>query len=383
MNTEKLYDKDPYLTQFTAQVLSCTPEKEGYAVVLDRTAFYPEGGGQGWDVGTLGQAKVFAVTCREDTVIHHCSAPLTGQVAGKIDWPRRFDFMQQHSGEHLVSGCVHRLLGLDNVGFHLGADVVTIDFNGPISPQALEQIEREANQAVWANRETQILLPTPEQLPQLTYRSKKALTGQVRIVRFPGVDDCACCGTHVARTGEIGLVKLLSCVKFRSGVRLEMICGQRAYEYLAQIYGQNQTVSGLLSVPPLSTGQGAAQLCQRLSQAKQNAALWQRRCFSAVAQGLRGKENVLVLTEQCEHLHLLAQAVQEACGGRCAVFAQGDNGWRYAIAQAEGDLRPLARQLGDALGGRGGGKPQLIQGAVSAEEAKILHFFAGDTLARL
>ena len=222
MQTRKLYYEDSHLTQFTAQVLSCEGEKEHYAVVLDATAFYPEGGGQAGDTGMLGGVRVLDTRERGETVVHLCAAPLTlGQIVeGVIDWDARFARMQQHSGEHIVSGIINRRYGYHNTGFHMGADRITIDFDGVIPEEALRDIETEANGAVWANLPIKCWYPSPEELPNVTYRTKRALPWPVRIVEVPGFDRCACCGTHVKATGEIGIIKLLSVVGFRGGTRM-------------------------------------------------------------------------------------------------------------------------------------------------------------------
>ena len=191
---EKLYERDPYLTRFTATVESCVQSKKGYDVILNQTAFYPEGGGQPYDLGTLGSAKVLEVHEREGRVVHTCDAPLEvgGSVEGRIDWKRRFDLMQHHSGEHIVSGMAHAKWGCDNVGFHMGTDVITIDLNVVLDEEQLRELEGEVNAYIWQDRPTLITYPTPEELEVLDYRSKKALTGQVRIVTFPGAYICEC-----------------------------------------------------------------------------------------------------------------------------------------------------------------------------------------------
>ena len=230
METEKLYYTDPFLTTFTAKVLSCEAGKGGYLVTLDRTAFYPEGGGQPADHGTLGGIAVTDVHEKDGVVIHTVekAVEIGENVTGRIDWARRFDHMQQHSGEHILSGILCRDYHCDNVGFHLGADTVTIDYNTDISWEEALAAEYQANQVIWADAPVEITYPSPAELEQLDYRSKKALTGKVRIVTFPEADCCACCGTHVLRAGQVGIIKVLSCQKFRSGVRMEILCGGRA-----------------------------------------------------------------------------------------------------------------------------------------------------------
>ena len=191
----ELFYKDSYMKEFDAIVLSCEKGKKGYEIILDDTAFYPEGGGQPGDHGSLGNVKVLDVHRKEGRIIHYTDGPLeVGQkVHGIIDWERRFDLMQNHSGEHIYSGLVHKNFGYDNVGFHMD-DVVTVDFNGVMTWEEALDMERKANQLISENRETKILLPSPEELKEIPYRSKIELNDTVRIVEFPEGDICACCG---------------------------------------------------------------------------------------------------------------------------------------------------------------------------------------------
>ena len=379
---EKLYEQDPYRTHFSAQVLSCVEGAKGWEIVLNQTAFYPEGGGQPYDQGTLGGVSVQEVHQRDGHVVHTCSAPLTvgSSVEGSIDWTRRFDLMQQHSGEHIVSGLAHAMYGCDNVGFHLGADVITIDFNVELTWEQVQALEDAANRYLWEDRPVQITYPSPEELACLEYRSKKALEGAVRIVSFPGADVCACCGTHVSSAGQVGVVKLISCQKFRTGVRLELLCGGRAWTYLSQIWTQNHHISQLLSAKPLKTASAVQRLLDETQALKARVQALEEARFSALAQQYRGAGDVLVWEPGLSpnSLRRLTDAVQAACGGRCACFSgQDEAGYQYAIGLPGGDLRPLVRDLNQALYGRGGGKPDFVQGAVQASKADIEAFFAG------
>ena len=260
--TRRLYYEDVYKKEFTATVVECREQKKGYAIILDESAFYPEGGGQPSDVGTLGDAKVTEVHEKDGELLHYTDKALEvgAKVEGKIDWVHRFDLMQQHSGEHMVSGIIHEKYGYDNVGFHMGSDVITIDFSGMLDEAQMAEIEAKANQIIWENQEVEIFYPSEEELKELEYRSKKELSGWVRIVRFPGADTCACCGTHVTRTGEIGMVKLLSVVKFREGVRMEMISGRRVLDYLNMVNEQNRQISVKLSAKMDKTAQAVERL---------------------------------------------------------------------------------------------------------------------------
>ena len=380
MDTVKLYEHDSYLTEFTARVLACEPGKRGFGVVLDRTAFYPEGGGQPWDTGTLGDAAVLEVHDKNGQVVHTCDKALEpgSQVTGRIDWARRFDLMQQHSGEHILSGLICQRYGCDNVGFHLGGDVVTIDFNHLIPNEDLDDLELAANRVIWANRETQVLYPTPEDLAQLPYRSKKALSGQVRIVRFPEADTCACCGTHVHRAGEIGLLKILSCVRFREGVRLEIVAGERALRYVNKILDQNRQVSQQLSAKVFETAAAVKRLAQEHEALEYRLTGLENAEFAQVAEDLRDRGDVLVFRRDldADGVRRLAIAVQDTCGGRCAIFSGSDeDGYKYVLAEPGGDIRELGQMMNQMLRGRGGGKPGFVQGTVQATRSEIHGFF--------
>ena len=377
--TEKLYYHDSFLTEFTAAVLSCEKGKDGWQVVLDRTAFYPEGGGQPADHGTLGDARVTDVREKEGMILHTCDKELAvGEtVTGKIHWERRFDHMQQHSGEHMVSGIICARYGCDNVGFHLGKDVVTIDFNHDIDPADLPSIEAAANAFIWSDTPINIRFLEGEALKQAEYRSKKFIPGLVRLVAFPGADCCACCGTHVNRAGQVGLVKLLSCQKFREGVRMELLCGKRALDYLSGTWEQNLAVSRALSAKPLQTAAAVERLQGELESVKLRCADLEIADCARKAREYAGKGDVLLLEGpmSADSVRRLCDAVLDTCGGRCAVFAGEEGNYKYAIGVREGDVRPLVKELNTVLCGRGGGKPNFAQGSIAAEERAIRTFF--------
>lgn len=377
--TEKLYYQDPFLTEFSCTVIDCRKEKEQWAVILDQTAFYPEGGGQPADHGTLGQAQVLDVREKDGEILHFCDrkADIGEKVTGRIDWDRRFDFMQQHSGEHIISGILCKKFRCDNVGFHIGHDLVTIDFNAELSTDDVVFIEKLANQYIWEDHEIQISYPSPEELKEIDYRSKKELTGQVRIVSWPGADCCACCGTHVRRSGQVGTVKLLSCQKFRDGVRIEMAAGNRALNWINEISGQNTKISQLLSAKPNETAAAVERLQKDIFQLKGRVTELEERDFARLAEDYAGTGDVLIFQGAMgtDSLRKLCGAVREKCGGRCAVFAGSGENYQYAIGQDGGDLRGFVKELNAALCGRGGGKPEFVQGSVRSGEAQIRDFF--------
>lgn len=382
--TRELFYEDAYLQEFTATVLECRPMTDGFAVVLDQTAFFPEGGGQPGDRGTLTQGGAIVHVAdtrhRDGQLVHCCDGPLEpgAPVTGRLDWDFRFDLMQQHSGEHLVSGVVHGRWGYDNVGFHMGSDAITIDFDGLLTWQELLEVERQANALVWQNLKTEIFYPTAQELAQLSYRSKKALEGPVRIVRFPGHDTCACCGIHVARTGEVGLIKMLSLTKFRSGVRIELLCGGRALEAVNAQLEQNRAVSQRLSAKPVQTAAAVERMQQELERVKYDLVALQDRMAALAAEQYAGAGAVTLFEEGLsgDSLRRYCLAVGQRCGGRCAVFSPAGDGYQYVILDETQDLRPVAKAMNAALQGRGGGKPNFVQGSVRASRQAIEAWFA-------
>ena len=380
METEKLYYVDPFIKEFPATVLSCEAGKNGYQVVLDCTAFYPEGGGQPADHGMLGEVHVTDVHEKDGVIFHTCDKALeVGQmVTGRIDWARRFDHMQQHSGEHIISGILCADYHCDNVGFHMGAETVTIDYNADISWEQALDAERKANEVIWADQEIEIAYPSSAELALINYRSKKELTGQVRIVTFPEADCCACCGTHVARAGQVGLIKVLSCQKFREGVRLEILCGKRALDYLGGTYDQARAIGQRLSVKPVETLAAVERLEAELSAAKVRMAHLEETVFESIAKENEGRGDVLLFQPPMkgDSVRKLADAVAKRAGGLAAVFAGEDGQYAYALVQADAqDISPLVKDLNKALNGRGGGRNGFAQGSVQAEEAAIREFF--------
>ena len=378
--TKKLYYEDVYKKEFTAKVLECRQGKKGYEVILDQTAFYPEGDGQPGDTGSLGEAAVTDVHEKNGELIHCTDRALElgTEVQGQINWARRFDLMQQHSGEHIVSGLVHEAFGYDNVGFHMGSDVITIDFSGMLDEAQMAEIEAKANQIIWENQEVEIFYPSEEELKELEYRSKKELSGWVRIVRFPGADTCACCGTHVTRTGEIGMVKLLSVVKFREGVRMEMISGRRVLDYLNMVNEQNRQISVKLSAKMDKTAQAVARLQDENFALKGRVHSLEENFIVNEAAKWNDCENPLLFENGMEagSVQKLADAVLQVCKGRCAVFSRNaDGSYKYAMGEKDGDLRQFTKDMNAALNGRGGGKPFFVQGSVQASEKEIRAFF--------
>ena len=371
--TRKLYYEDVFIKEFTANVLSCEEAEGGYKVILDQTAFYPEGGGQPCDLGVLGDATVTKTLEEGASVVHYCDKPLAGTVTGKICWQRRFDLMQQHTGEHILSGVICKKYGANNVGFHIGETTVTIDFDVLIPQEDLEKLENMANTAIWENAPVLATYPTPEELKTIPYRSKKALEGPVRIVEVPGFDCCACCGTHLPGAAQVGMIKILSAVKFHQGVRLEILCGQRAFAHYQKVWEQNRQVSAAFSAKPLETGAAAQRMNEALAAEKFRATGLEKKLMTLTAESYVNQGDVIYFAEDLEPAQVreLADKIAAVCGGTAAVFC----GQSFCLVNYGGDVKELGQKLTAAFGGRGGGKPGIFQGSLNATQQEIRDFF--------
>ena len=383
--TEKLYYIDSHMKKFAAKVLSCEQVKDRFEVILDRTAFFPEGGGQLADTGKIGNVEVFDAHEKSGEVVHYVNQPLpVGEsFECEIDWLQRFRRMQNHSGEHIVSGLVHNRFGFDNVGFHMGKDAVTIDFDGDISREQLQEIEREANLAVAANLRVSTSFPESERLKEMQYRSKLELTENVRIVEIEGVDTCACCAPHVYSTAEVGIVKILASERRRrggEGVRVTMLCGLDAWEYLCKIHDNNSAISTLVSTPREETAKAVERILADNEKLKGRVSELGREVAALRSAAIPETEgNICIFDSVLDEpaLRDIVNAAMEKCGGVAAVFSGSDEGgYRYIIGSKNVDLRVNGKVINAGICGRGGGKPEMIQGSCTASAETIKDFLS-------
>lgn len=387
---EKLYYERPYVKQFDAEVTGCIPDKDGkYLVRLSRTAFYPEGGGQPADTGTLGEARVLDVRERAEGIVHITDRPLieNSLVTGILDWERRFSHMQNHSGEHLFSGVVHKYYGFDNVGFHMGKDEVTVDFNGILTLEQAEEVEAEVNELIWQNIPVLETYPSKEELNELNYRSKKELSGQVRIIEFPGADVCACCGTHVMTAGEIGILKVTGLMRYKGGVRISLLCGREALLDYRRKLKAVQGISVLLSAKPDSVLESVTKLKEDGAKKDGDLSRLIRELFAYKTAQYPASGNPLLVFE--EHL-LPAQLRQfttmlyEEKKGCVVLVCSGEDGlFQYAAGSSESDMREFSRRLNEKLNGRGGGNALLAQGTFQTSFQEIRKVFQEEIQRRI
>ena len=405
--TKRLYEDQSYLTRCEAKVLEVYRAEAGkgslWEVIVDRSVFFPEGGGQspdrGWifsgseDSSEPGCAYEVTDVQIEGGVIRHTidiasENALSGAGDGaaptlhagdtvtlQIDWERRFGFMQNHTGEHILSGLMHNRYGFDNIGFHLSDNSVTLDVNGQLDEEQLLQLEWEANEVVYRNLPVEVSYPSEEELEQISYRSKIEIEGQTRLVTISGVDVCACCATHVKRTGEIGLIKIVRAMKFNGGMRLFIMCGRRALELMQRRQQRVEEVSHLTNRSQDEIGDGVRHLLDEIGRLKQkNRDLEYQAAFLRLETIPAEQRDVYLFVGDMDNIvqRNLVNKLCEEHEGICGVFSgEEETGYRYIIGSRTQDSREALKKLKEKLGAKGGGKPEMIQGSVRSPKESI------------
>ena len=376
--TEKLYDKDSYLQKFQATVVSCDQKSETtWGIVLDRTAFFPEGGGQTGDTGWLNEIEVIDTREKAGVIYHETKAPLEvgTQVAGRIDFPIRFDKMQQHTGEHVLSGIVCATYGYNNVGFHLSKDITTLDFDGKLSVEQVRELEVKVNQAIHANIPVQVKFPSKAELADMEYRSKIEIEGQVRIVEIEGVDRCACCAPHVKTTAEVGLLKIQSCDRHRGGCRLTIVCGMRALKDYQQKQESVGKVSAALSAKPDKIAEAVKHLQEQHTSLREQLNRIQAMYLQEKLEKIQAEDKCVCIFEESLDSIAMRNFVNDAmerCVGICGAFIGNEtSGYHYILGSKKVDVREISKQLNARFHGKGGGKPQMVQGSLMGNAEEI------------
>ncbi len=375
--TQKLYETDAYLTRFNATVLDCIKHQDVFKVVLDKTAFFPEGGGQAADIGFLNDTKVIDVQIENEIIYHYTEKPFENgaQIVGELNAERRFSFMQNHTGEHIVSGIAHRLFGVNNVGFHLSENLVTLDFDKELTQQQLEEVEYLANKAVWGNIPVTVYYSADDELKNTDYRSKKEIDGAVRLVKIEGVDICACCAPHVKATGEVGIIKLLDTERMRGGIRIVLKCGNFALEDYKNKYQNIAKISAQLSAKQENAADAVAALENKLIAETAKTNSLKRKIAELIADTTPATQNC-VFAEDCDikDLQLIADKLHKTYGGIKGAFSGADNSYNFAICGDQA-LDEFFKAFKSKLPVRGGGRGGMVQGSVNADKTQIKLLF--------
>ncbi|MBQ6825991.1 MAG: hypothetical protein IJP34_04965 [Clostridia bacterium] len=379
--TEKLYDLDSYIKEFTATVLECDERDGRYKILLNKTAFFPEGGGQPSDIGFLDDIEVFDVRESGDKIYHYTDKPLKKgeEVKGRINFERRFDFMQQHSAEHIASGIANKLFGCENVGFHLSEDIVTFDFDKMLSREQINEIELLCNKAVFENNRIKAYYPKKEELKNLEYRSKKELDGAIRIVEIENADICACCAPHVNKTGEIGLIKLLSTEKLRGGIRIELKAGNRALTDYNERYEATRKIGEMLAVKYNETYEAVERLNNNLSEQKAQITDLKRRILEMRAESFNPKSDKtaeFLENADMKELQAYADKLYKKAGGIRGVFSlKAEGEYSFVICGEADELSEFFAEFKSKFTVKGGGRNGMVQGSVIAEKDSLSSVF--------
>ena len=375
METVKLYDEHPYDTTFHATIQDIQYDKNT-TLILDQTLFFPEEGGQCADTGTIDGYEVIDVQISKGIIKHilkgHVELEIGNEIQGEIDWDLRFSNMQNHSGEHIFSGIVHREYGYDNVGFHLGKDVVSVDFNGPIDEVSLRRIEKEVNQVIYENRVIRAYYPSEEELASLNYRSKKEVDAPLRIVEIENCDVCACCAPHVRRSGEVGLFKVVHMMNYKGGVRIFILCGQRALDYVLELDDNMNAIYHMLSANNSSVVKYVKQLIDTNNALKQEVFNLNKKEVQRLVEEANENHRYFFVEDldknlQREMVNSLAQRLE----GYVGVFAGSDRmGYRFILASRNNDTTKLFDVL-KSHGAKGGGNALMVQGYIKISQDTI------------
>ena len=372
---DTLYYKDNYLKEFKTIVKECIKENNKILVVLENTAFYPEGGGQPADTGFIDDIKVLDVQEKENKIFHTVEKeiPIGKNVNCKIDFEKRFSNMQHHSAEHIVSGLICKNYNCNNVGFHMGKDFVTMDFNIILNKKQIEEIEQKANEAVYKNVDITQKIVSEKEAENIEYRSKKKISGDIRLVEIPGYDICACCGVHVNKTGEIGIIKILSVEKYKSGVRVYMVCGKKALENYNNEYGQMTKLSVLLSSKHEEIYDSVLELKEEIKNLKIKNSKLQNDMFKNEIKKIESNEINIIFKENLNSNDIknLCQLLKEKSTKIAAVFSKDDETYKYVVMSENFNATVISKKLNETLNGRGGGKPNMVQGQVFGTEEQI------------
>lgn len=374
--TQKLYYENQYIKDFTATVVSCTEGKRGFEVILDKTAFFPEGGGQPGDTGFIGNAEVIDTVESGEDVVHICKEAVSGEVECKLDFEKRFSNMQEHTGEHIFSGIIHSMCGCDNVGFHMGEHNVTVDFNCAVTQAQLDEAERLSNEAIYKNIPVEAIYPTDEELCNYDYRSKKEIKGQVRLTKIGDVDLCACCGTHVAFTGEVGIIKVISVMNHKSGVRVTLQIGRKALADYREKNVSVHEISALLKAKTEEVTPAVERVMAQLQEARYKYSLLKKEIFAVKAKDASG-DRFIAFDDggEAEDARIFSDMLAEKCGIAAVFSGNDENGYKYAITSRAEDVRAIGKELNSVCNGRGGGKADMVQGSVAASREEIENFW--------
>lgn len=378
--TEKLYYKDSYIKEFDACVLYCEKQEDKYILVLDKTAFFPEEGGQTSDEGYINDAYVSYVKEKNGVIYHTVDKEfhVNDKIHGKINFDHRYYNMQHHTGEHILSGLANALFLYENVGFHLSKTDMTLDLSGELSYDDIKKLEYLANLKIYECLDVKAYFPSSEELKNLNYRSKLDLYENVRIVEIKDTDICACCAPHVKNTGEIGIIKILDYIRYKGGMRLHVRCGLAALYDYRERYESCYDISTKLSVKQEDVTLGVQKLLDNIDSYKGKIAKLKRDVLECKLKECKISANICIFEEECDMnvFRAFLDKVKDTHDGLCAIFAGNDkDGYKYIIMSKNIDLTEKKSELAEKLNCKGGGSKCILQGNCASTRENIEKYF--------
>lgn len=379
--TKKIYDYKSNEFEFEAIVEKCEKNDKGnFEIVLDKTAFFPGGGGQEADTGEINSNKLIDIYEKNNEIYHvlSCGFSVGEKVKGKLNGEKRLKNMQSHSAEHIVSGIIHNLYGYENVGFHMGSDCVTMDVDGRLHDEDLKKIEMLSNEAIWKNIAFKVYYPNPQELSKIEYRSKLDLKENVRIVEIEGYDKCACCAPHVEYSGQIGVIKLLDLAYINNKTRIRMLGGHYAVKDYFEKSQCVHKISVLLSANKNDVYKSVEKLYNDFENKKYEYVGLKRQLFDIKYKNIVNDKNIIVFEENCDmnELIYILNLLKENNSGICGVFCGDDiKGYNYAVGSNTVDINDVKEEFLKSLNAKGGGTSQLIQGFCKTYKKNIDNFF--------
>ena len=375
---QEYYYSHPYARELDTVVVSCHACKDGYEIVLQDTIFYPEGGGQPCDKGTIQDITVLDVQRKEDKIVHILKQPLPlgEKVHCVINWEHRYDLMQNHTGEHIFSGLVKKLYGYSNVGFRMG-EYICADFQGDLTQGMIQEVERQVNQAIWDNLSVQEIFCSPHETAKYEYRSKIAIEGTTRIISVAGYDMCACCGMHVSHTGEIGICKVVNFEKTGNKTRVFLLSGRKAFVYLNHIQQENSKISKLLSAKPLELSSAVSDLGQRYLELQKSYRQLSTEIMLKDAKQIPMYDTILytALLADYEAMRVFCNHCIKKGISTVMVIAKNEVGYAYVIMSRTIDLLSIRAAFNLRINAKGGGNDEMMQGSCTATPTEISHAF--------
>lgn len=385
--TQKLYDENSYIKEFEAVVVSCTKHDDYFEIILDKTAFFPTSGGQMGDSGYIEDAIVsetYYLDKSETEIIHKTNKAFDvgTNVFCKLDFDKRYTKMQNHTGEHIISGIIHNMFGYENVGFHLSNDsYFTCDYNGYIDPSTLSQIEKEVNLVIY--QEKKVKAYYPDDISNLNYRSKKPIDGKIRIVSIEDTDMCACCAPHVSNTGEVGILKIIDAIKYKGGIRITCVCGLDAYLDYKRRVDTEKELSILLNSNEKELVSAVKDQFENINKLKSEVSKLKNQLFDSIVLSIPNNEKRHIQffeNYSMDDLRQFSNKVVDKTNGTCLALSETEKGFLFILISKDLNVLDIKQNMQANLNRKCGGNSSMISGNILSSKDDITLWFSKEII---